>query len=734
MVTADRIEKLARAQLFFADYMELVHDWRPRPHQEPWVRAIQDLRWGQLRNAEGRRVNKLAIVGFPGCIAGDALLHVNRAGKGRAMPIEHVWRRWNGVSEGTGAGPGWDRSIPTYVRSLVDGELRLNLVKDVVHSGTREVVQVDFESGRRLKCTPDHLIAQPDGAWTSAGLLQEGDSVVANGKYVDRDGYVIVFGHHLRDHPRAHKSSTTWEVREHLLVMESAIGRPVSRTEVVHHINGVKHDNHIENLQLLDSHAAHMRHHPQHTNLHNGKKVWFVPCEDKVVSVTPAGRCPTFDLVMDDPWRNFVANGVVVHNSGKTDTAIEACAWLIGSEMTMGRHPQIGYFCYAEDVATSRSVAVRNTIEHMSAFHQAFPMVQPNKAQGWGQMEWYIQRLEQGKKDPTFRGVGMKGGILSYRFPTLMVIDDPHNTPDLSLGQKDEVWNIYQTSINTRGLELTPTLLICTRFANDDLFGRLMETEPELWAVVHTPALLGEEGDYRSAWPPEEMPNGEIKGLSTDFLLGLRSRQPATFTTQYQALPPSSEGDIFKRFQIGPPPATEEVTRVCQYWDTAVYATGDYQAMVELLRLANGRCYVNKTLKLKADTPGLMGYISQEYQRALEEHGYKVRVYVENKANGGAVVDLIVKRGGIPIKALDIKRKSLPDRARAASTFFDTGNIYLPQHWTGWKDEFLNALRGYQGLKNESDDLIAATVLGVEHQFMLPINRPRPRQITWVGF
>lgn len=50
-------------------------------------------------------------------------------------------------------------------------------------------------------------------------------------------------------------------VYQHRAVMEEHLGRPLRHGEVVHHLNGNGHDNRLENLELFDSHGAHMREH-----------------------------------------------------------------------------------------------------------------------------------------------------------------------------------------------------------------------------------------------------------------------------------------------------------------------------------------------------------------------------------------------------------------------------------------------------------------------------------------
>jgi len=70
-----------------------------------------------------------------------------------------------------------------------------------------------------------------------------------------RKGYVAIYS---PNHPYKDKNKCIYE---HRLIMEEQIGRHLLTGEVIHHLNGNKSDNRIENLKLFLSHKEHMLYH-----------------------------------------------------------------------------------------------------------------------------------------------------------------------------------------------------------------------------------------------------------------------------------------------------------------------------------------------------------------------------------------------------------------------------------------------------------------------------------------
>ena len=92
--------------------------------------------------------------------------------------------------------------------------------------------------------------------WKIEGIVSKGDynyAIVKNHPCCTKYGYVL----------------------EHRIVMENHIKRLLAPNEVVHHINGCKKDNRVENLEILSS-SLHAKHH----SLLHGKKYVELKCPE----------------------------------------------------------------------------------------------------------------------------------------------------------------------------------------------------------------------------------------------------------------------------------------------------------------------------------------------------------------------------------------------------------------------------------------------------------------------
>lgn len=235
-----------------------------------------------------------------GCLSGDTHIRVMCGSKVRYWTLREAYEGFNHVCADRRRD--WKSEKDYFTLSFSDGRIRHNKIEAILSKGEREVVCIKLTDGKEVVLTPDHEILRYDGMWIEAQNLRPGDSVRVlgrKGEKHDSDGRYYKFTHTKN-------------------LGKSSVHRIVARTPAgqhTHHIDEDKHNNEEGNLTYMTL--------SEHSRLHARDQIASYDSPPSIVaSVEPAGTVDTYDIVMADPHRNFVANGVVVHNCGKTTSAL----------------------------------------------------------------------------------------------------------------------------------------------------------------------------------------------------------------------------------------------------------------------------------------------------------------------------------------------------------------------------------------------------------------------------
>ena len=267
------------------------------------------------------------------------------------------------------------------------------------------------------------------------------------------------------------------------------------------------------------------------------------------------------------------------------------------------------------------------------------------------------------------------GGSITGRGADLLIIDDPHTEQDsLSDSAMERAYDWYNSGPRQRLQPGGSILLVMTRWAQDDLTGRLLkgQSEPKAdkWKLIEFPAIL-ESGN--PVWP-EYWSKEELEAVKA-------SITPRNWNAQYMQDPVAEEGAIIKRdWWIPWKGEVPSLKHVIQSYDTAFSKkeTADYSAITTwgVFEPTEGdTCLILLDAeKGRWDFPELKAVAFEAFKYWEPES-----VVVEAKASGQSLIQEL-RRAGIPvIDFIPSKGRDKHSRVNACAPVFESANVYFPE-------------------------------------------------------
>ena len=306
----------------------------------------------------------------------------------------------------------------------------------------------------------------------------------------------------------------------------------------------------------------------------------------------------------------------------------------------------------------------------------------------------------------SYFATGVRGPITGRR-ADLVLIDDPiksHSEAD-SVTLRDNLWDWYRSDLISRLKPGGRVVLIMTRWHQDDLGGRVLES-PDGWQMLKLPALAG-AGDPLGRRPGEPLwPEWE----SAAALARKRAAVgPRVWSALYQQDPRPDGGTIFPVERIGTLEAAPDGSRAVRAWDlAATEATDgrdpDWTVGVKLSRDAQGRFIVHDVVRLRGNTH----QVQQAIRNTADADGRNVPVgFPQDPGQAGKqqVSWLASMLAGHRVSSSPETGSKLV-RAGSVAGQVEAGNLAVVR--AGWNRDFLDELRDFPtGRKDDQVDALS---------------------------
>lgn len=279
----------------------------------------------------------------------------------------------------------------------------------------------------------------------------------------------------------------------------------------------------------------------------------------------------------------------------------------------------------------------------------------------------------------------------------LMIIDDPIKNREEADSEthREKIWDEWIDSFSSRLHPGAIVILILTRWHEDDLQGRLLNPEygqPLDWQVYNFP-LEAEENDVlgrevgEPLWPER---------YSYKFIEE-RKRYPSSFNSLYQGRPTAQEGNMVKRHWWQKYNKLPIMPRMIMSVDASFKDsdTSDYVS-IQVWGKSGVNAYLIDRVKARMDFPTTL----RQIQEMKKKHPKISGIYIEDKANGSAIISMLRQKisGIIGVNP----KESKIARVSAISDYIESGNVWLPRY-EPWVNDFLDEWSAFPRGKNDDD-------------------------------
>lgn len=302
------------------------------------------------------------------------------------------------------------------------------------------------------------------------------------------------------------------------------------------------------------------------------------------------------------------------------------------------------------------------------------------------------------------------GGSITGQGADLMIIDDPIKNAKEAQSKtvRDTIWDEWESTLSTRLHKGASVIVIMTRWHEDDMIGRLLDTSPYDWVRLRLPAIAEDKDDLlgREIGEPLCAELGYDKEWAAFKKEEVGSR---TWASLYQQRPTVAQGNIFKRQWINyfDNKDNKYFDDMLMSWDMTFKDSeeGDY-VVGQVWGKKGSEYYLVDQIREQLDFTNSLKAVenmARKYPRCR-------RILIEDKANGPAIINTLKRKvsGIIPITPKESKEA----RAFSVTPFFEAGNVYL-YNKLPYLDELVDELVGFPQAAH--DDTVDATTQALNY-------------------